>query len=82
MTVEFGPSGGTETYIPCPQCDGAHAEVEEATAAVNQYRCHQCGWSWFVLTHDPARDRPLSTDEMEILRRLRRSIERSHRTTH
>ncbi len=81
MTVEFGPATGGESYIPCPQCDGAESEVETATGAVLQYRCHECGWSWFVMTHDPARDRPLSTDEMDVLRRLRRSLERSRRAT-
>ena len=66
--------------IPCPWCDTASGvRLQSRNDAVIQYQCSACGYAWFVVADDPLRDRPFSDEELHMLRRLRRSLDRNRR---
>ena len=67
-------------HIPCPRCDASSGvRLHSRNETVIQYKCDACGCEWFVMTDDPLRDRPFSDEEMLMLRRLRRSLDRHRR---
>lgn len=66
-------------HIPCPRCDAASGRLRTRNDTVIQYQCGGCGCEWFVVADDPLRDRPFSEDELMMLRRLRRSLDRNRR---
>jgi hypothetical protein len=69
-----------DTHIPCPRCDGpSGTRLKGRTDTIIQYRCCACSCEWFVVADDPLRDRPFSDEELLMLRRLRRSLDRNRR---
>ena len=69
-------------HIPCPRCDASYGvRLHSRNDAVLQYKCDACAGQWFVIADDPLRDRPFSEQELLMLRRLRRSLDRNRRPT-
>jgi hypothetical protein len=67
-------------HIPCPRCDApCGGRMRSRNDTVIQYQCAVCSSEWFVVADDPRRDRPFSDEELQMLRRLRRSLDRNRR---
>ena len=67
-------------HIPCPRCDASSGtRLQGRTDTIVQYYCGACACEWFVVADDPLRDRPFSDEELQMLRRLRRSLDRNRR---
>ena len=67
-------------HVPCPRCDASSGgRLRSRNDTVIQYHCDACACDWFVVADDPLRDRPFSDHELQMLRRLRRLLERHRR---